>query len=69
MNPSGTYRRERLVENSRTKKLLLEQLESGVLSGNESPVTVQKSHPLFEVQDRNCFRNCWLSIRRDHARM
>lgn len=66
--PSSIYRRERLGDNSQTKKLLLEQLESGVLKGNESPISVQKSHPLFEAQDRNCFRNCWLSLRRDNAR-
>lgn len=66
MNTSSTT--YRLNADSRTKKLLIEQLESGVLAGNESPVTVQKSYPLFEAQNRNCFRNCWMPIKRDHSR-
>lgn len=63
---AGIYQRERLSADSRTKKLLIEQLESGVLNGTESSVAVQKSHPLFQVQERNCFRNCWLSVRKEN---
>lgn len=64
---SALYERERLGNDSRTKKLLFEKLRSGDLNGTESPSAVQKSHPLFRVQEKNCFRNCWATVRSEHA--
>jgi len=61
------YVRERLGNGSRTKKLLYSKLQSGEFTGTETATEIQRTHPLFRAQEKNCFRNCWASVKSEQA--